>query len=306
LYALSMSPIFPLIKHATDPAIHVDTDLPENISHVETDPTQMQMVLSAVLINASEAMAGKGRVRITCRNEIITEQIAKGFSGFKPGNYARLTVIDDGEGMNEEGIRRVFEPFFITKFEGRGLGMAATYGFAKNHDGYIMVDSELGKGTTVKIYLPAVETPVKEDITPKTEGIKDASTILIIDDDETVMNVSRTMLERRGYRVLGAKTGQEAIVVVKTFEGDIGLAILDIVMPDMNGNAIYPYLMKARPNLKMIVSSGYSKDGPEREILDAEAEDYIQKTVTIAELSEKLKKTLGSKEQSSVQELSFT
>jgi PAS domain S-box-containing protein len=286
--------MIPMVKQPIDSGINVETDLPIDILNVKADMVQMQMVLSAVFINASEAMEGKGCIRVACRNEIITEQIARDFPGFKPGTYACLTIADDGKGMDEETRKRVFDPFFTTKFEGRGLGMAAAYGFVKNHDGYIMVDSELGKGTTVKIYLPAVETPVKEDITPKTEGIKGTGTILVIDDDESVMSISRAMLERQGYRALEAKTGREAIDVAKTFDGDIDLAILDIMMPDMNGNAVYPYLVKARPNLKVIVSSGYSKDGPAQEILNSGAEDFIQKPFTMAELSEKLKKTLGS------------
>jgi PAS domain S-box-containing protein len=284
----------PLVKQSIDSDINVETDLHLDTFNVKADRVQMQMVLSAVFINASEAMEGKGCIRVACSNEIITEQIAKDFYGFKPGTYAGVTITDNGVGMDEEAVKRVFDPFYTTKFAGRGLGMAAAYGFVKNHDGYITVDSELGKGTTVKIYLPAVETPVKEDITPKTEGIKGTGTILVIDDDESVMSISRAMLERQGYRALEAKTGREAIDVAKTFDGDIDLAILDIMMPDMNGNAVYPYLVKARPNLKVIVSSGYSKDGPAQEILNSGAEDFIQKPFTMAELSEKLKKTLGS------------
>lgn len=134
--------------------IQVETDLSADI-YVNADLAQMQMALSAVLSNASEAMEGKGNIRIICRRKIISETTARKFPGFNPGDYACLIITDDGIGMDEETRKRVFEPFFTTKFTGRGLGMSAVYGFVKNHDGYITVDSELGRGTTVSIYLPA-------------------------------------------------------------------------------------------------------------------------------------------------------
>jgi nitrogen-specific signal transduction histidine kinase/ActR/RegA family two-component response regulator len=295
-----------LVKHTIDSAIDVDTDLPRDILNVKVDLTQMQMVMSAVMTNASEAMEGKGRIQVACRNTIITDETVGGFPGLTPGNYVNLTIADDGKGMDEETRNRIFEPFFTTKFEGRGLGMAAAYGIVKNHDGWISVDSELSQGTTVKIYLPAIEsvqtrpaglpvaeTPVKEDPKPKTELIKGTGTILVIEDEEPVMKVSRIILEKMGYSVLEARTGQEAVDVVKTFDGHIDLALLDILMPDMNGNDIYPLIMEARPDLKVIVFSGYSIDGPAREILNAGAEDFIQKPFAMADLSEKLKKILG-------------
>jgi PAS domain S-box-containing protein len=284
----------PLVRHTIDSAISVDTDLPPGIFNVKADLTQMQMTLSAVLSNAAEAMDGKGQIRIVCRNTIITDETAVDFSELKPGNYICLTITDDGKGMDEETKTRIFEPFFTTGFEGRGLGMAAVYGIVKSHDGWIAVDSELGKGTIVKIYLPAVEALVKEHAKSKIEPIKGRGTILVIEDEETVMKVTRKILEMLGYSVLEAKTGQEAINVAKTFDEDIDLAMLDILLPDMSGDAIYPFLMEARPDLKVIVFSGYFADGPAQEILNAGAEDFIQKPFSITELSEKLGKTLGS------------
>ncbi len=284
-----------LVRHVVDSSIHVDLDLPLDILNVKIDLIQFQMVLSAVLVNASEAMEGEGHIRIACRNEIITEDIDGNSPKLTHGNYACLVIADDGKGMNEETNKRVFEPFFTTKAEGRGLGLAAAYGIVKNHDGWISVDSELSKGTVVKIYLPAIEAAVKEDAKskPKAEPIKGLGNMLVIEDEELVMEATREMLERLGYRVLEAKTGKEAIDIVQTFDGDIDLAMLDILLPGMNGDSIYPLLMKARPNLKVIVFSGYSIDGPAQKILNAGAEDFIQKPFTIVDLSEKLKKILG-------------
>ena len=286
----------PLIEHTLKPSIYIETDLPHDILSVNADLTQMQMVISAILSNAPEAIEGRGRIRITCRNEMITDKIAKDFPGLKPGPYVSLTIADDGKGMDEETRSRIFEPFFTTKFQGRGLGMAASYGIVRHHDGWISIDSELGKGTTVRIYLPAFEAQVKEAVKPKTDLPKGAGTVLIIEDEEMVMHVNRALLERLGYHVLGAKTGREAINIAKTFDGDIDLAILDIVLPDMGGKAIYPLIMEARPNLKVIVCSGYPFDGPAREILNAGAQDFIEKPFLLTTLSEKLKKVLEGKQ----------
>jgi len=285
-----------LIEHTLKPSIYIETDLPHDILSVNADLTQIQMVISAILFNASEAIGGRGRIRITCRNEMITDKIAKDFPGLKPGPYVSLTIADDGKGMDEETRSRIFEPFFTTKFQGRGLGMAASYGIVRHHDGWISIDSELGKGTTVRIYLPAFEAQVKEAVKPKTDLPKGAGTVLIIEDEEMVMHVNRKLLERLGYHVLGAKTGREAINIAKTFDGDIDLAILDIVLPDMGGKAIYPLIMEARPNLKVIVCSGYPFDGPAREILNAGAQDFIEKPFLLTTLSEKLKKVLEGKQ----------
>ncbi len=285
-----------LVSHTIDPAISVDINQPQGIFNVMADLTQMQMVLSAVLSNAAEAMDGKGQIRIVYSNTMITDETAVDFPELKPGNYITLTITDDGKGMDEETRKRIFEPFFTTRFTGRGLGMAATYGIVKNHDGWISVDSELGKGTIVKIYLPAVEALVKEHSKPKTEPIKGKGTILVIEDEEIVMEITRKILETLGYSVLKAKTGQDAINVATTFDDDIDLVMLDVLLPDMSGDTIYPFLMEARPDLKVIVFSGYSADVPVQKILNAGAEDFIQKPFSVAELSEKLRKALGSEQ----------
>lgn len=288
----------PLIRHTVDPAIQINTDLPDDIFHVKVDLTQIQMVLSAILTNASEAIEDKGSIRITCGNWTIMDETTTGFPHIKPGDYVKLMIEDNGKGMDEETRNRIFEPFFTTKFQGRGLGMAAVYGIIKNHDGWTFIDSELDKGTTVHIYLPAIEAPVERIKKSNIESIvtKGAGTILLIEDEEIVMAVHRALLERIGYSVLGAKTGKEAIEIAKTFEGNIDLAILDIILPDMNGNIIYPLLMEARPNLKVIICSGYSLEGPSQKILDEGAEDFIQKPFSIIEMSEKIKNILEGKE----------
>ena len=284
-----------LIKHTLPSSVHIDMDLPDDNYNIDADQTQMQMVFSAILTNSSEAIEGDGHIHVSCRKETIPDTTSKDPHASKSGAYIWLTIEDDGKGMDEETVSRVFEPFFTTKFQGRGLGMAAVYGIVKNHNGWIYINSELGKGTKVSICLPAID---KEKISPKkieTEPVKGTGTILVIEDEEMVMDVTLSMLERLGYRVIGAKTGHEAINIVKSYDGDIDLAILDIVLPDMWGKEVYPILMEVRPDLKVLVYSGYSIDGPAQEILDSGAEAFIQKPFSIAALSEKVKELLEKK-----------
>ena len=169
---------------------------------------------------------------------------------------------------------------------------AAVYGIVRNHDGWISVDSELGRGTTVRIYLPSIEVEIEKPKEDKAKAPTGTGTILMIEDEDVVIEVTQAMLEMLGYRVMVAKTGKDAIHIAETFDGQIDLALLDIKLPDIDGRHLYPLIMKARSNLKVIVFSGYSIDGPAREILDAGAQGFIQKPFSVSALSEKLKEVL--------------
>ena len=285
----------PILQHNLSPTVRVEKVFPKDISHIKADHAQMQMVLSAILANSNEAIEDVGIIRITAENKDLDENFTKQHPGIKPGLYVSLTIEDDGKGMDEETSNRIFEPFFTTKFQGRGMGMAAAYGIVMNHDGWISVDSELGRGTKVRIYLPATEVEVEKPKEAKPEVATGSGTILMIEDEDVVIEVTQAMLEMLGYRVMAAKTGKDAIHIAETFDGQIDLALLDIKLPDINGRNLYPLIMKARSNLKVIVCSGYSIDGPAREILDEGAQDFIQKPFSIATLSEKLKEVLEGK-----------
>ena len=284
-----------ILQHDLSPEVRVETHFSKDISHIKADNAQMQMVLSAILANSNEAIEDEGLIRITAENKDINEDFTKQRPGLKPGYYVCLTIKDDGKGMDEETISGIFEPFFTTKFQGRGMGMAAVYGIVKNHHGWIYVDSELGKGTLVQIYLPAIEIELKKPEKAEVEIATGSGTILMIEDEDVVIEVTQAMLEWLGYRVMVAKTGKDAIHIAETFDGQIDLALLDIKLPDIEGGKVYPLIMKARPDLKVVIFSGYAIYGPARKILDAGAQDFIQKPFSLATLSEKLKKVLEGK-----------
>jgi signal transduction histidine kinase/CheY-like chemotaxis protein len=284
----------PLIKHNVDTATQMETDLADNVYHVNGDHVQLQTVLSAVVTNAAEAIESSGAIRITTANQEIDAEHANRSPGLKPGFYVCLTVEDNGKGMDADTSARVFEPFFTTKLQGRGLGMAAAYGIIKNHGGWIGIDSKLGEGTVARIYLPAV--PRQETVPEESQAEPPAGTgtIMVVEDEEMLMEINRSILERIGYRVLEAKTGEEAIHIAKSYEGEIDLAILDMGLPDMEGRKVYKFIKECRPYLKVIVCSGYAIDGPVQEVLDAGAQAFMQKPFSLVALSARLKATLES------------
>ena len=290
-----MNDSLPIMLHRLNQNIRVETDLPKDISAVKADTTQLQMILSALLANANEAVGSEGRIRITLKNEDLGEDMIGYRPGFRPGSYVCLQVEDDGKGMDEETRDKIFDPFFTTKFQGRGMGMAAAYGIVQNHDGMLRVESEPGKGTVIRVWLPAIDVAPQKLEPAGTEAAVGIGTILLIEDEEMVIEVTQAMLETLGYRVMVAKTGEEAVRITETFDGRIDLALLDIKLPDMEGGKLYPLIMEARPHLKVIVCSGYNIDGPAQEIIDAGARGFLHKPFSVITLSEKVKEVLEEK-----------
>jgi CheY-like chemotaxis protein len=270
-------------------------DVPESIANVIGDVAQLQMVLSAVLNNASEAMEGKGTIKISVRDGEIDEHFLGTGLELTPGFYVCIRIEDSGKGMDEETKSKIFDPFFTTKFQGRGLGMAAVYGIVSNHDGLIIIDSELGKGTVVRIFLPGSKAAQKKiaDEHAQIELARGPVTILVVEDEAIVMDVDREMLKQLDYQTLEAKTGSEAITIVRENNAKIDLVLLDIKLPDMTGEEVYKRLTELRPELKVIVCSGYSIDGPAQKILKLGANGFIQKPFSIQNLSEKIRETLN-------------
>lgn len=279
----------PLLKHAINPAIRVDTDLPPGLPHMNVDLTQMQMVLSAILANASEAINGNGHIRIACRKYTLTADAGARSPVLAPGDYIRLSVQDNGAGMEAAVRERIFEPFFSTKFQGRGLGMAAAYGIVKNHGGWISVDSVPGRGTTAAVYLPAVAGSADPEPEADAEPARGRGTILLVEDETAVMQMSRRLFEKLGYRVLPAPDGRTAVEIARHYGDLIDAVFLDILLPDMTGTAVFHHLKALRPEFKVVVCSGYSIDGPAREMIENGAQGFIQKPFSMADVSAALK-----------------
>lgn len=284
----------PLTMHAINPTVRLETDVPTECASIECDPIQLQMVLSALLANASEAMDGKGRIRLEARNTTIEAQSNDTPLTLAHGPYVCLTVKDEGRGMDADTRARIFEPFFTTKMQGRGLGMAAVYGIVKNHGGDITIDSKLSQGTTVSVYLPATRTnatAVEEKSAPP-DVMRGVGTILIVDDEPIVLDIGRSILDKLGYHALTCASGKEALELLQSGASEIGLVLLDIKLPDMNGADVLEYIKNQHPDLKVVICSGYSLASSDWNFLAAGADDFIQKPFTISELSTKISRLL--------------
>lgn len=277
----------PIITYGFSNEVGIELNLGDGLPDIEADATQMTMVLSAILTNSSEAIEGKGRIRIRTRSRDFDQQEA-GTYGLNPGVHIGLTIEDDGKGMDREIRERIFEPFSTTKFHGSGLGMASVHGIVMSHEGYVAVSSEVGRGTSVTVYLPAAKRQKEEG--EQMSGSELTQNVLVIEDEEIVMEVTSELLKRLGYSVLPAATGKEAIDIANRYDGAIAYALLDIKLTDMGGDAVYPHLRASRPDTKVYVCSGFSLDGPAQKILDAGAEGFLQKPFTFKDLSERLGK----------------
>ncbi|MGH7347656.1 MAG: ATP-binding protein, partial [Candidatus Rokuibacteriota bacterium] len=232
---------------------------------VKADPTQLEQVLMNLAINARDAMPQGGRLTIETADVDLDESVAREHPGAGAGPHVRLSVSDDGVGMSAEIQGRIFEPFFTTKDKGRGtgLGLSMVYGIVKQHGGYIGVRSEEGRGTTFEIYLPCAKV---EDDTRAEPGAErdDASrgseTILLVEDEADVRELTREILEMAGYTVLEAARGDEALRLFRESARPIDLLLTDVVMPQMSGPEVARRIAALRPGTKIVYMSGYTDD----------------------------------------------
>ncbi|MDA8138304.1 MAG: PAS domain S-box protein [Desulfobacteraceae bacterium] len=277
----------------TRKAITIHGDYQADLWTVMADGSQIEQVLMNLFLNAWQAMNGIGDLYLTTRNIVLDETFVKPYEA-EPGRYIKISVTDTGIGMDEATMRRIFEPFFTTHEPGRGtgLGLASVFGIVKNHNGLITVKSQVGKGSTFDVYLPGselspeVETPVVEPIEMGTE------TILLVDDEEYIIDVARLMLEGLGYSLLTANNGEKAIALYRDNQEKISLVILDMVMPDMDGEDVYRHLLDIRPDVKVLFASGYYVVEQAQSLLMAGSSDFLQKPFNMHQLSTKIRAML--------------
>lgn len=261
---------------------------------VEVDRNQIEQALLNLFVNAWQAMPGGGGLYLETVNVFLDESYLKPYV-VKPGPYVKISVTDTGVGMDEHTRQRVFDPFFTTKGMGRGtgLGLASTYGIFKGHGGIINVYSEKGHGTTFSIYLPASEKQAIGQEHNVPELMPGKETILLVDDEKTIRDVTGEILETLGYKVIIAGSGEEAVEIYQSKRDRIDLVIMDMIMPGIGGGKAFDRLKAVNPDVKVILSSGYSLNEKATEIMERGVRSFLQKPFRFGDLSQKIREVLS-------------
>jgi two-component system cell cycle sensor histidine kinase/response regulator CckA len=277
--------------------IHIEMVLADDLDRIHADPTQIEQVLMNLAVNARDAMPDGGRLVIETANVFLDEESGKALLGVQPGEYVLLSVSDTGYGMDKETLDHIFEPFYTTKEVGKGtgLGLSMVYGIVHQHGGHITCYSEPGKGTTFKIYFPAVEMEMNSDVAAT--GIMPAfgtETILLVDDEDLVRDLGKRVLERSGYTVLTAANGKEALELYKKERDKISLVILDLIMPEMGGKQCLEELLKIDPKARVLIASGYSAEGEAKGALGKGARGFVGKPYNMKGMLRSVREVLDS------------
>jgi CheY-like chemotaxis protein len=260
----------------------------------------VEQVLMNLVVNARDAMPGGGTLTISTARAEIDAALARRHASLAPGAYVALTVADTGIGMDAATRDRIFEPFFTTKGVGKGtgLGLATVYGVVKQSDGHILVQSEPGRGTIITIYFPFAPEPALHATAPRASSRSNAAipggseTILIVEDEDAVRDVIRRVLTARGYTVLEAAEGAEALAVATRHQAPIHLVLSDVVMPNMNGRELAERLRTVRPDTRVLFMSGYDDDAIARRGVLAPGVAFIEKPFTIDAIARRVRDVL--------------
>lgn len=267
-----------LLSRTIDKSIEMELDMAYDLRPAICDAGQVQQALLNICINARDAMPSGGKLVLSTKNTALYADDVKAMFDVSPGDYVQISVSDTGIGMDKDTQEHIFDPFFTTKEKGTGLGLSLVYGIIKKHGGFIQVWSEPGKGTEFRLYLPAcVAGDACSEVEKSTEFRRGAETVLVVDDEPMIRDLVKEILERQGYSVLTAASGVEAVSIYQQNAGRIGLVLLDMVMPHMNGREVFQRLRDINPGVRIVVSSGYSHDRDADYLLEQGAVGFVQK-----------------------------
>jgi CheY-like chemotaxis protein len=272
-------------------ALHIHTQ--RDLSLVQADSSQVQQVIMNLLINAAEAIgdAGGDVTVSTWAEELSASRVAREFAdqNVAAGQYVCLEVRDTGCGMSPETLSRIFDPFFTTKFAGRGLGLSAILGIVRAHHGAITVSSQVGVGTVFRVYLPAAATQAAVAPVQNTgHGLPRGATVLVIDDEEEIREVVETVLQSRGINVLTAADGGSGLELFRQHAPHVDAVLLDMNMPGMSGEAVFQELVAIRPDVKVILSTGYSEQEAATRFAHAPLAGFVHKPYTASALVDQI------------------
>jgi two-component system, cell cycle sensor histidine kinase and response regulator CckA len=262
---------------------------------VRVDPGHMEQVIMNLAVNARDAMPGGGDLTIQTANTEVDEIAATVRPNLSPGSYVLLSVCDTGVGMDRETQDRMFEPFFSTKpaDRGTGLGLSTVYGIVRESEGEIVVYSEPGEGSTVRVYLPALDPMERTEGSPaRLQFERGTETILLVEDDPAVRSVAARVLRAAGYRVIDAENGAEALARFRNGSGPVDLVLTDLVMPGISGHELAQELQAEAPGMKFLFTSGHTADALVRRKVDERHLHFVGKPFTAAELTRSVRKAL--------------
>jgi two-component system cell cycle sensor histidine kinase/response regulator CckA len=273
--------------------ISLEVKLEEHLASVRADPGQLQQVLLNLVVNGRDAMPDGGTLRIATKNALLDAAFTKLNPGSRVGSYASLSVCDTGTGMDAELLTHIFEPFFTTKApgSGTGLGLSTVYGIVKQSDGYIAVSSDVNSGTTFTIYMPRVDgiEPEQPVLAARAAPEGSGATVLLVEDEESVRTLVEKVLERKGYRVLLAGNGREALELAAAYDDEIDLLITDVVMPEVGGRELARRIELDRPGIRILYMSGYSEEAVAQHGVLEPGTDFLEKPFTPEVLIERVR-----------------
>ncbi len=289
-----------LLKRLIGEQISLHVDHGSTIWPVKADLVQLEQVVVNLVVNARDAMPNGGSITLRTRNVAEADSNRYAYTGMPPADYVLLEVEDTGTGMTPEIMEKIFEPFFSTKElgKGTGLGLSTVYGIIKQTGGFIYPDSEVGKGTVFRIFLPRY-VPAEGEVTAKTATaavVKDLTgheRILLVEDEDNVRAFSARALRATGYEVFEADSGEEALFVLEDIGGQIDLMVSDVVMPEMDGPALLVKVREKLPNLKVIFVSGYAEESVRQDIADDRSVEFLAKPYSLDQINSKVKEVLG-------------
>jgi two-component system cell cycle sensor histidine kinase/response regulator CckA len=283
--------VYGILRHTLDPRVRLEQNLGERLWGAKIDVTQISQVVMNMCVNAKDAMPRGGTIRLGSRNVTVSESQVPGHVGARAGDFIVLSVDDDGEGMPPEVIEKIFEPFFTTKEQGKGtgLGLATSYGIVQQHKGWIVCESELGRGTRFEIYIPRDESGKRieeESSAPQTKTVGGDETILLVDDEVVVRGVAAGVLKHHGYKILTASDGIEGLEVIAAHGGKIDLVLLDLTMPRLSGRDTFRRIREEFGDLPVVVCSGYLVDLDEFAVeTGARPNGFVQKPYSVKDLA---------------------
>jgi len=290
---------YKLLLKTLPETVHLELDLSDYLEPINADAVQIEHIMFNMALNAKDAMPEGGKFRIETRDVFLDEKYCDTHVGVKSGAYVQMVLADTGHGMAPETLEHIFEPFYTTKGVGMGtgLGLSIVYGIVQSHNGHITCESERDKGTTFRIYFPALESTTEGRVAEPDRDVHlyGGETILLVDDETTILDIGVNILEQFGYSTITARSGEEAIELYLARGKEIGLVILDLGMPGMGGEQCLQEILKINPKAQVVIASGYAASQTVKYLMEAGAAGYVSKPYRLENMLKKIRELIDKK-----------